>query len=77
MLPSSLPSWSFARAKLARAVRDGAPPDQVAEWRRTYRAAKAAKHLRELLASDLPPTAEQRRELAAILLGGGDADAAA
>jgi cytoskeletal protein RodZ len=30
-LMSSLPSWSFAHAKLARAVRDGATPDQVAE----------------------------------------------
>lgn len=74
---SSLPTWTYARAMLAVSVRNGTPPDQVAEWRRTFRAAKAAKSLRDLLASDLPPTVEQRRELAEILLGGGDADAAA
>jgi len=71
MAPSPLlPPWPLVRGKLARAVRDGAPPGQVDELRRTYRAARAAQGLRDLLASDLPPTAEQRRELAAILLEG-------
>ena len=40
------------------------------------RAARAARDLRDLLASDLPPTPEQRLELAAVLVG-SEADAAA
>lgn len=66
----ALPSPSYARAMLAVRVRDGAPPDEVAKLRRAYRAARAAKGLRELVTGDHPPTAEQRRELAAILVGG-------
>lgn len=71
----SLPHWTRARGKLARSVRDGDPPEQVKEWRRAYRAARAAQSLRDLLSGDLPPTPEMRRELAALLLE-GVADAA-
>jgi hypothetical protein len=63
------------RARLARAARFGAPPETLESLRRDYRASRAAERLREWLASEPAPTAEQRRELAALLADGG-ADAA-
>jgi len=71
-----LPKWSLARARLARAVRDGASPEQVDELRRTYLAARTAQHIRDAHGGALPPTPEQRLELASLLVG-GDADATA
>lgn len=67
-----LPTWSRARARLAWAVRDGAAPDQVAELRRTYHAARLAQRITDTLSSDFPPNAEQRCELANLLAAGGD-----
>lgn len=69
-------SWRKARSELANAVQAGQSPEIIAELRRAYRAARAAQDLRDLLASDLPPTPEQRLELAAVLAG-SEADAAA
>jgi hypothetical protein len=72
-----LPSWSLARARLARAVRDGQPPERVDSLRREYHAARLAQRITDALGADLPPTPEQRAELARMLLAEGGADAAA
>lgn len=72
-----LPSWSLARARLARAVRDGRPAGDVDELRRTYRAARLASQITDALSADLPPSREHRAELARLLLAEGDARAAA
>lgn len=74
--PSVIIPWTLARSRLARAVQDGASPERVAELRRAYHASRAADYLQRLLACDPPPTPDQRRELADILVG-GDADVAA
>ena len=69
-------SWTQTRSELANAIKDGASPERVAELRRDYRVARARQHLTELVASP-PLTAEQRSELASVVLEGGGADAAA
>jgi hypothetical protein len=63
------------RAKLARATRVGEPPEIIKQLRRDYYASRARDYVREWLASEPAPTAEHRRELAALLAEGG-ADAA-
>ncbi len=60
------------RAKLARATRVGAPPEQITELRREYYASRAAAYLRDFLAADPAPSPAQRRELAELIVGGGD-----
>lgn len=70
-------SPSAVKARLANATRFGAPPEVLDGYRRNYHAARCAERLRELLASDYAPTPGQRRELAFLLLAGGDADGAA
>ena len=65
------------RAKLARATRFGASPETVASLRRDYHAARARDYLRDWLAGDYAPTADQRRELAELLLDEGGASVAA
>jgi hypothetical protein len=65
------------RAKLARATRFGAPPEAVASLRRDYHAARAREYLCGWLAGDHAPTADQRRELAELLLGQGGTSVAA
>lgn len=72
-----LPPWKVARSHVALAIRDDASPEHVAELRRAYHAARAKQALCDLLASDLPPTPEQRLELASILVGGAAGAAAA
>ena len=68
--------WRHARSRLANAVQAGEPFERIIELRREYRAARAAQDLRDLLSSDFAPTAEQRAELAALLVD-GEADGAA
>lgn len=70
-------SPAAVRARLANATRFGAPAEVLDGYRRDYHAARAAQRLRELLASDHAPTLGQRRELAFLLLAGGDADVTA
>jgi hypothetical protein len=65
------------RARLARAIRQGEPPEIVDGHRRDYYAARARDYLREWLASDPAPTPGQRRELAELLLDEGGASVAA
>lgn len=65
------------RAKLARAARFGAPPETVASLRRDYHAARARDYMLGWLTGDHAPTADQRRELAALLLGEGGGSVAA
>jgi hypothetical protein len=69
--------WRHARSRLALAVQAGEPTERITELRREYRAARAAQYLHDLLSSDFPPTGAQRAELASLLVGGGEADAAA
>ena len=64
------------RARIARARRFGEPEDVIEALRRDYYAARCRDYLREWLASDPAPTPDQRRELAALLAGEADADAA-
>jgi hypothetical protein len=67
--------WTNVRSALAVAVRTGQPPERIEALRRDYRAARAHAYLRALISADPPPTAAQRRELAAVLVGGGDNEA--
>ena len=64
------------RGRLAYAARRGDPPEVIEELRREYYASRARDYLRDWLAGDPTPTADQRRELAALLVG-GDTDVAA
>ena len=64
------------RAKIARAIQRGEPDEIVIELRRRYYAARARDYLRDWITSDPAPTADQRRELAELLVGGGDREAA-
>jgi hypothetical protein len=65
------------RARLARATRVGAPPETLTALRRDYYASRTRDYLRDWLAGDPTPTRAQRRELADLLVKGGDADVAA
>ncbi len=70
------PTWTVARSRLARAVQDGAPAEHVAELRRRYHIARAARDLGDLVAAH-QPTPDERRALADLLAeGGGDRDGA-
>jgi hypothetical protein len=60
------------RGRLARAARTGAPPETIESLRRDYYASRARDYLRDWLAGDPAPTAAQRRELADMLVRGGD-----
>ncbi len=60
------------RARLARATRAGEPPETIAALRRDYYASRARDYLRDWIASDPAPTPAQRRELADLLVEGGD-----
>jgi len=64
-------SWTVVRAHLGYGVQHGAPADHVTELRRELAASRAADYLRRLVTSDLPPTPDQRDELAGILAGDG------
>jgi hypothetical protein len=66
---------TVVRGRLARAVRAGAPPETLESLRREYYASRARDYLRDWLAGDPAPTSAQRRELAALLVG-GDVNAA-
>jgi len=66
---------SVIRGRLARASRYGATPETLEALRREYYAARAHDYLRDYLAGDPAPTPAQRRELAALLVG-GDVNAA-
>jgi hypothetical protein len=68
--------WTVARSHLARAIQRGDPPERIAELRRDYYASRARDYLADLVAIR-GLTAEQRRELADVILAGGDRDAAA
>lgn len=65
-----LSPWTRARSALANAVKDGDPPERIAELRRDFRAARVLQALRDLEAIDPPLTHEQRAELAAVAMGG-------
>ena len=65
------------RARLARATRAGDPPETLEALRRDYYAARAHDYVRDWIASDPAPTSAQRRELADLLVKGGDAHVAA
>lgn len=65
------------RGRLARAAQTGAPPEVVEDLRRQYYAPRCRDYLREWLAGEPAPTPAQRRELADLLVKGGDANAAA
>ena len=65
------------RARLARATRAGESPETLESLRREYYAARAHDYVRDWISSDPAPTPAQRRELAALLVRGGDADVAA
>ena len=60
------------RGRLARAARAGAPPETLEGLRREYYASRARDYLRDWLAGDPAPTPAQRRELADLLVKGGD-----
>ena len=60
------------RARLARATRAGEPPETLTELRRDYYPARAAQYVRDWISSDPSPTPAQRRELADLLVKGGD-----
>lgn len=68
---------SVYRARLARAVRVGAPLEVTERLRGEYHAAKQRDNLLSWLASDPQPTAEHRAALAALLVGGESVGAAA
>lgn len=65
-------SWTQARARVALAVRNGLPPEQVEDLRRDLRAERLAEHIRKTVEAAPPLTPEQRDRLA-LLLRGGDA----
>lgn len=65
------------RARIGQATLVGKPAAHIEELRREYYASRAHDYLRELLSSDSAPTPDQRRELAALLLDGDGARAAA
>lgn len=65
------------RGRLAYAARRGDPPEVIEELRREYYASRARDYLRDWLAGDPAPTPAQRRELADLLVKGGDAHVAA
>jgi len=65
------------RARLARAIRVGEQPEVIESLRRDYYASRARDYLREWITSDPPPTTDQRRELAALLVSTGSGAGAA
>lgn len=65
------------RARLARAVGAGEAPEVIEQIRSDYYASRARDYLRDWLASEPTPTLAQRRELADLLVKGGDAHVAA
>jgi hypothetical protein len=60
------------RARLARATRAGEPAEIISELRGEYYASRARDYLRDWLAGDPAPTPAHRRELADMLVQGGD-----
>lgn len=69
---------TVVRARLARAKRSGEPPQVIERLQREYYASRAHVYIREWITGDPAPTSEQRREVAALLVGGGaDGTAAA
>ena len=60
------------RGRLARAHRSGKSGDVIEALRREYYASRARDYLRDWLAGDPAPTSAQRRELADLLVKGGD-----
>jgi hypothetical protein len=71
------PAEHTLRARLAAEHRKrNADPQRITELRRQLREQQIADRIRDWLSSDPVPTPAQRRELAAMLSGGG-ADAAA
>ncbi len=69
--------WTLVRSQYALAQRRGDPPERLRELRAELRAARAEHYLRSVLAEDPPITAQQRRELAALLLEDGGVNEAA
>ena len=65
-------SWTSERARLAITIRHH-PEDHeaIAAARRDLRVARLADHVRQVVAADPPPTAEQHDRLMAALKGGG------
>lgn len=68
--------WTLIRSQYAIAARRGDPPEVLRELRAELRAARAEDYLRTVLGEDPPITLQRRRELANLLLSGGEADAA-
>ena len=69
--------YTSIRARLARAKRAGEPPEVIESLRRDYYASRACDYIRDWVTGDPAPTSEQRREVAALLVGGEADDTAA
>lgn len=65
----STPTWRITGALIARTKRSD-PTADVTELRRRLKVEQLEERLRQLLESDLPPTDEQRRHLAHLILDG-------
>ena len=71
-LEPHLITWTSARSALALAAKYREPDERIAELRTALAAARAYQVVADLMAVTPPPTAEQRRELIAVLSGGSD-----
>jgi hypothetical protein len=67
--------WRHERARIAALTRSRPPDDpELVACRRRLRTRRLTNYLRAEIASDLPLTPVERRELVAILTGEGVAD---
>ena len=65
-------NWRKTRSQIAVAVRQH-PDADVTELRRQLKAERLAEHVKQVVDSAPPLTADQRARVAALLTGGGDA----
>jgi len=64
--------WTHHRARVASLTRSRLPDDpELVDARRTLRAIRLADHVAETLSQAPPLSADQRRTIAALLIGGG------
>ena len=62
----------LARNRYACRISNGCSPESIAEAGAALTAARAERYIRELVASAPPLSDEQRKKLAALLLGSAD-----
>lgn len=62
--------WQVLRARYARAIQRGDPPDIITALRAELRAVRARDYIAEVLAAEPPLTTEHRMELAGLILAG-------